>query len=268
MRRVIVPSLCLSLLAAGCHSADPPSAAGGASSLQDLKQQEQADERAARIDDDGDGTDAGAVLRVIFAPVILTTDVIGGAFRAAEGDTPASAVRMTLDNSSPDNRRVGVYKLVEYPFARRPPYTTRYEQMAQGDSDPTVRAAALRACNRARDRRAVPVFIAGLSDPSELVRLEAAKGLANVPDSSAVPALLKVAANVEENRDVRVAAADAVKYYRSLEVARSLCVLLTDREFAVAWQARRSLVHLTGRNFGYDDAAWLGYFAGPQRPLG
>jgi len=44
--------------------------------------------------------------------------------------------------------------------------------------------------------------------------------------------------------------------------------VLSDKTFAVAWQARRSLRYLTGRDFGYDGGAWLTYFAGPDKPLG
>jgi hypothetical protein len=80
--------------------------------------------------------------------------------------------------------------------------------------------------------------------------------------------LVKVVIDATESRDVRIAATDAVKYYKTVEVARALSGLVTDRDFSVAWQARRSLVYMTGRDFGYDEGAWLGYFAGPGKPLG
>jgi HEAT repeat protein len=140
--------------------------------------------------------------------------------------------------------------------------------MAGLDEDSTVRAAAVRACNRSRDDKATLVFIKGLADSSEWVRLEAAKGLANLPDPRAAVPLAAVANNGEENRDVRIAAADALKYYRTLAVARVLSSLLADRDFSICWQARRSLVYLTHRDLGYDQGAWLEYFAGPEKPLG
>jgi hypothetical protein len=43
---------------------------------------------------------------------------------------------------------------------------------------------------------------------------------------------------------------------------------LQAREFGVAWQARRSLRRITGRDLRYDDAAWLAYLTGPHKPFG
>jgi HEAT repeat protein len=141
--------------------------------------------------------------------------------------------------------------------------------MAKNDPDATVRAAALRACNWSRDRNATGIFVSVLADPKEPdpVRLEAAKGLCNLPDPAAVPTLLEVAGAPETTRDIRIACTDALKYYRSLEVGRALGNLLADRDFAVAWQARRSLVYMTHRDYHMDQGAWLGYIAGPEKPL-
>ena len=121
---------------------------------------------------------------------------------------------------------------------------------------------AIRTANRARDAKATPLFVKGLGDPNEWVRLESAKALANVPDVNAVDPLIYMAANAGETRDVRVAAVDALKHYRTLPVARALSASLTDKNFVIAWQARRSLRYLTNRDYGYDGGAWLSYFTG------
>jgi len=234
--------------------------------------------RRPGIDDDREPDTQHPVLDVMLLPVKATGVLFGKlidlpvkGIQYASGDTPGHAARMIQDTNSADNRREGITKLVEYDFARRPPSTTLYKQIAQVDSDPMVRAVALRASNRARDRSATPLFIRALSDPSDkvpdLVRLEAAKGLANLPDANAVEPLIKVATS-DENRDVRVAATDALKYYKSLQVARTLSALLADHDFSVSWQARRSLEYLTGKDLGYDQAKWLGYFSGPTKPFG
>jgi hypothetical protein len=190
------------------------------------------------------------------------------AMEQMSGDTPRHAIVAMEDKKSADNRRNGMNRLLEWDFTHRPPYTGVYEGMASLDEDPTVRAAAIRACNRSRDKRATAVFIKSLADKNEWVRLEGAKGLANLPDPNAAAPLTALANNPEENRDVRIAATDALKYYRTLEIARVLSGLLADGDFSVAWQARRSLVFLTHKDFGYDQGAWLAYFVGPQRPLG
>ena len=93
--------------------------------------------------------------------------------------------------------------------------------MAQSDPDPTVRAAAIRSCNRARDTRATAIFITALTDSNEMVRLEGAKGLANIPDTAASAPLLKLVTDPDQNRDVRIAATDALKYYRAMDIGRS-----------------------------------------------
>ncbi|HEY8748385.1 MAG TPA: HEAT repeat domain-containing protein [Tepidisphaeraceae bacterium] len=226
-----------------------------------------------RIDDDREAENSeNFFVAIVMAPIRWVGAAIElpvAQIRLLEGDTPSKAARMTTDSNSADNRRLGVTKLVEYSFAHRPPYTTRYEQMAQADPDPTVRAAALRACNQARDRAATHLFISMLGDVKETdgVRLEAAKGLCNLPDSGAVPTLLTVGNATDTNRDVRIASVDALKYYRSLEVGRALGNLLADRDFAVGWQARRSLVYMTHQDFKMDQGAWLAFIAGPTKPL-
>jgi hypothetical protein len=226
-----------------------------------------------RIDDDRDPEESENIfVTILLAPFRISAALVEvpvQQLKMLEGETPSRAARMMLDTSSADNRRRGIYKLVEYPFARKPPYTTRYEQMAKDDPDPTVRAAAMRACNWSRDRKATGLFISTLGDAKEPdpVRLEAAKGLCNLPDPAAVPTLIGVAGTPDVNRDIRIWSVDALKYYRSLEVGRALGNLLVDRDFAVGWQARRSLVYMTHKDLGMDQGAWLSYIAGPEKPL-
>lgn len=200
----------------------------------------------------------------LFNPVITLSESTMGWL---SGDRPSQAVRLLEDGASPDNRRIGMNKLAEFGFLHHPVFNKRCRQIAQFDSDYTVRATAFRTENRARDAKASPLFIKNLDDKSEWVRLEAAKGLVNVPDMNAVAPLLRVVTDLEESRDVRVAAVDALKHYRTLEVARTLSSLLQDKSFVVAWQARRSLRYLTNRDYHYDEAAWLNYFTGPEKPL-
>ena len=198
------------------------------------------------------------------------------------GDTPGKYARMMENDQSGDVRRTGILRLVtDYDFARGEPYTTRYEQIAQSDPDALVRVAAVRALNRSRDRDVVPIAIRYLDDPNALLRLEAAKALANVPDDRAVPALIRhMAAQQEvrgeggrpevavETRDVRVACADALRNYPTRDVARALVDALREREFEVAWQARKSLILLTGRDFKYDQGKWQEFLASTENPFG
>lgn len=185
----------------------------------------------------------------------------------ASGKTPTNAV-LSMESALADQRRAGINDLVDRSFGKQAPYTDRYQQIAKFDSDPTVRAIAIRALNRSRDDRATDVFIEALSDEHWIVRLEAAKALSNVPDPRAIGPLLKVLNNPSEQIDVQIAAAEALRHYRSLEVARALVDRLNGHDFGLAWQARQSLRFMTGGDQKYDQSAWLNYLTGPQNPLG
>ncbi len=123
------------------------------------------------------------------------------------------------------------------------------------------------ALNRSRDANSISVWQQALSDVSPLVRLEAAKALVHIPSPDAAQTLGKMLSDHSEDRDVRIAAADALQHYHTLPTARMLSVALGERDFAIAWQSRRSLRILTGRDFGYDQAGWLDYFTGPEKPF-
>lgn len=198
------------------------------------------------------------------------------------GYSPGRYARMMEDDQSADARRTGILKLVtEYDYARKEPYTKRYWQIAQGDPDYLVRVAAIRALNRSRDRTVVPVAIAALDHPNPMIRLEAAKALANVPDERAVPALLKhlntvVEVRLEggrteqqvESRDVRLACADALRNYPTRDVANALVNVLRDKMFEVSWQARKSLNLMTGHDYKYDIDKWKDFLAKDPQPFG
>ncbi|HWE03036.1 MAG TPA: HEAT repeat domain-containing protein [Tepidisphaeraceae bacterium] len=233
------------------------------------------------LDDDEvpDGLLGVALDATITKTQAAVVSVVDGTSRLANrfsGENASQAVRLLEDPTSADNRRVGMNKLVEYGFLKHETpiekktsetFEKRCRQIAQFDTDFTVRATAVRTENRARDTRATPIFIADLVDKNEMIRLEAAKALVNVPEPGAAPALIAALTDHEESRDVRVAAADALKHYRTLPVERALSSVLHDRSFAVAWQARRSLEHMTLHDFLYDEAAWLSYFAGDAKAM-
>jgi HEAT repeat protein len=184
------------------------------------------------------------------------------------GETPGKDARLMEDTASPDNRRRGIYALVENDFAQKEPYTTRYRQIVQSDESAAVRAAALRALNVSRDTGAADLYLKALADPDPQIRLEGAKALANMPNPDATDALLRVLNAPEEDQDVRIAAASALKYYPRRDVARALVAQLDQRTFGVAWEARRSLRQITGADYAYDNAAWLEYISNPANPLG
>ena len=196
------------------------------------------------------------------------------------GNTPIKAARAMDNPDYPDARIQGINDLVnQYEFAHHPPYTIRYAELAEKDPDYLVRATAIRALNISHDKTATPIFIAALEDTNEPIRLEACKALNNIPDERAIPALLRRLdghretivdghpQDAEEDADVRIAAAQALRRYPKLEVATALVSYLNERNFAVAWQSHRSLEQMTNADWDYDEAAWLRYLSGPKKPL-
>jgi hypothetical protein len=227
-------------------------------------------ERGYRVGNEKEGTvlysAAGrGVFSFLWSPFKFVSQAWSYAFG---GDRPDRAARLMEQSNSADDRRRGINYLVRWDFALDGPYVKRYRQIATGDADPLVRATAIRALNRARDAQARPIFISALGDASADVRIEAAKALDNLPDANAADPLIRVVTNPEEDRDVRVAAASALRHYKSLEVARALVPRLNEHDFAIAWQSRRSLSRITGKDLRYDEAAWLAYISGPEKPFG
>ena len=197
-------------------------------------------------------------------PFQATGHIVGGltlrVYHLATGDTPLkSAVRME-DARSADARRGWDDELIQNRFARKDPYTKRYAQIAGYDSESIVRGSAVRALNYSRSRDGSDLFVKSLDAPEAYVRLEAAKALANIPVEKAVPKLVGLLEK-DEDRDVRIACADALRNYKTLDVGSRAIGVMTDRDFGVTWQARQSLILMTGRDFKYDEAGWLQYLS-------
>jgi hypothetical protein len=210
-----------------------------------------------------DATGLGAVAAV--RHVIVSS--IYHVYQRINGDTPLKFAR-EMESKNADREREGILKLANYRFARTNPiYAKRWDLIANDRAaDATVQAAAIRAMNHSRDGAHKQSFVDAMDDADEAVRLEAAKALANVPDEKAVPKLI-AHLQKDDDKDVRIACADALREYKTAEVARALVSVLPDRDFGVAFRARESLLLMTGRNFRFDEAKWLDYFARTEKPF-
>ena len=209
-----------------------------------------------------------------------TTNFFAEIYHYITGETPFNAAKALLDPLNPDRRREGVVYLSKRDFGRQEPYVKYYAELARTDEDWSVQAMAIRALNRSRRRQVIDLYIRALDDERDAVRLESAKALANMPDPSAVPSLiehLQERAKVrisftdrfesrDENPDVRLACADALRNFNTIEVSQALVRVLRDRSFAVSYQARESLKLITGKDYRYDQSAWLEYLS--TRPSG
>jgi hypothetical protein len=175
-------------------------------------------------------------------------------------NTEGVAAREMIDFNSPDKRIAGTLRLVDFANARTGPYIIVYADKIARDPDYTVAAAGLRALNRCRAKGYTALFLSKLDDNEVLVRLEAADALGNIPDVAAIPAL-ENHLQVDVSVDVRISCADALRNYKTIEVAKILVNQLDDKNFGVAWQSRQSLALITGQDFRYDQNAWLTYLS-------
>lgn len=256
--------LLLALTLAGCFDKPYPEEREGWSASR--WQQAQKEDQQRLLSEDQ--RNSGGVLAPVKKAGSGAWELITRIYNQATGNTPFDAVKNMLNTDAPDLRREAVVYLSKRPYGRNDPYISYYIELARSDVDYTVRAMAIRALNRARAAQATDLFIAALDDKNELVRLEAAKALANIPDANATSALIKRLGNADEGTDVRIAAADALRNFKTIESAQALVRVLQDRNFGVAWQARRSLRLMTGQDLRYDTVAWLTLLSGSDNPLG
>jgi hypothetical protein len=173
-------------------------------------------------------------------------------------DTAGIAARKAVDAYSADNRIAGTLRLADFQYARLGHPEWKGFAISANDPDYAVAAAGLRALNRCRATGYTSLFLIKLEDNEPLVRLEAADALSNIPDPAAIEAL-KTHLEIDISVDVRISCADALRNYKTIEVAKTLVNQLDDKNFGVAWQSRQSLALITGQDFRYDQSAWLTY---------
>ena len=196
---------------------------------------------------------AGAAIYGVFSAV-------GTTYGRLTAPPPGQYARALADESATaDDRRVAVDKLVAYSFGKQEPYTDAYAQLIVEDPDPLVRATSVRAINRSGDTSHANALLTALEDAEPIVRQEAAKALAGQPFAEAAGPLLSRATDDAEDRDVRLAAIDALHHYDNDDLARQLAGLLEADDFSIAWQARRTLVTMRKVDFQYEPADWVAH---------
>ena len=165
-------------------------------------------------------------------------------------------VAMATDPDDPDRRRQGIVMLSERSYGLNEEFVDVYRDIMLTDADPTVRSVAARAVGRSANPKYLPDLVKAFGDANADVRRNVAVALDNVTGPEAVPALTDRATR-DESKDVRAAAALALRHYREIEVVRTLISALSDESFTVQYQARRARGQLTGRDLGYSPRPWI-----------
>lgn len=170
---------------------------------------------------------------------------------------PSQLAREAFDPGNPDKRRRAIALLSSAKWGGEEAYM-RYYRIALTDPDDTVRAACIRALGRHGTVDDVSLVAPHLQDKNGFVRWEAATALQRIHNEVAVAPLMAAAAH-DAGVDVRIAAVKALGQYARPDVFNALVGTLNDRNFGVAYSARRSLRVLTGEDFGLDSGTWLSW---------
>jgi len=173
------------------------------------------------------------------------------------GSTPSRDVAMAFDPNDADRRRQGILRLSRKDWGLREPYLKGYATILQTDSDPLVRAAAVRALGMAQDPNYLTDVTRSLFDNVDFVRQDAAAALDSLTGEEAVDPLRNRLRN-DMNQDVRAHSARALRHYRRQDVARSLIEALSDKAFGVRYRVHESLVAIAGEDRGYHPEDWAG----------
>lgn len=214
--------------------------------------------------------------RAISGTAILLMSIAAGCGTVAEDvrelgeiftpTTPGEAGRWVFDNN-PDLRRKGVVMISNSPFGGVDVYLRAYRDIIQNDTDPVVRAAAVRALARHGAVSDGPLLAAQLTDENLHVRFESARGLQRVHNPEVIGRLIGRLSDVEEDARVRAAAATALGQYPEDFVFQSLLGALDARELSVNVAAHESLHTLTGETIGRDPGDWLTWYDGDPEPF-
>lgn len=171
--------------------------------------------------------------------------------------TALDAVQMMTDEYNADNRFRGLSIIANASYGGEDAYVQWYEVALQ-DEDPAVRTAAVRALGRHGEPRHVPMIVALSDDPDPALRWEVVRTLQRLHHEDAIGALMeRMRFKSEAEADVRAGAATALGQYAQPRVLDGLIQALDDRELIVNRAALKSLVTLTGQDFGYDVRGWI-----------
>jgi HEAT repeat protein len=183
--------------------------------------------------------------------------------------TPAQAAAWAVDTNDAENQRRGIALLAGAPWGGAEPYQKLYRLYIEENTDPLVKAFAIRALGRHGDAADAVLVAKQLDSTYRIVRLEAAKALQRLHDPKVADAIWKqlLRQNPEEDADIRTELAIALGQYPTDAVFNALVNALDQRELAVNWAALDSLQSLTGHDFGLDQAKWLAWKDSTKTPF-
>lgn len=144
-------------------------------------------------------------------------------------------------------------------------YTDQLARQIQIEPDPLVRAAIVRATAEFHTPLAYQILEAGLRDNDPQVRIACCRALGARAEARSVQGLAGVLRDDEE-KDVRLAATEALGKIKDPGAMAAIAVALDDRDPALQFVGVQSMKSLTGKDYGGDVAAWRQVAAGKSPP--
>lgn len=173
--------------------------------------------------------------------------------------TPLEAATWAVDTTDAENQRRGVALLASAPWGGAAAYVRLYRLYVEENSDPLVKAFALKALGRHGDASDAKLVATQLTSPFRIVRLEAARSLQRLHDPAVADTIWPRLLDPVEEADIRLELAVALGQYPTDAVFQALVNALDQRELGVNWAALDSLETMTGQDHGLDKAEWLSW---------
>lgn len=225
---------------------------------------------------------------MLFPTVILLTVTNSGCSdhtkRQWRHQSAEDNYRLALEAEHPDIRRDAVTRIAESGYVTDDDSFSVLDAVARTDPASQIRCVAIKAFCRYDDSRPVGPLLSILQagpdsqeakPPDNDVRWEAATALAAFQRQGLVPEEhgqtaqnLFIAMSARgQPRNVRLAALEALGTFQDREVFPPLINALHESDFALADQAERSLIALTGVTHDYDGDAWEQWLSVTQEPF-
>jgi hypothetical protein len=174
--------------------------------------------------------------------------------------TSSDAARWAVNPGDADLRRKGIVVIANSDIGGYEPYVKLYRDYAQNERDPIVRAVSIRALARHGAAEDAMIIAPNLLHEIVQVRWEAARGLQRLHCPDVVPMMLEVLRDEGQPAEIRAAVAIGLGQYPQDRVVQGLIAGLDAWELSVNRASAGALRNLTGRDFGLDARAWLGWY--------
>jgi hypothetical protein len=170
------------------------------------------------------------------------------------GHSVVNQARNLFATDNPDTQRQAIAWMSRQKWGHEKPYMDAY-RLAESSPSPLVRGQAMLALGTSGQAAVAPDLQRGLTDSSSFVRLCAAMAASYVNNPILIPDLIKL---LQSHADAqgRIAAAEALKAYKSRLVIETLINALDDQNVAIVQAAWDDLTAQTGQKLPEHSGPW------------